>query len=285
MSERTGMSDAGDEDDPTGPDEATASLVAPVLLPAEGQDGVIQGYGEFELDVEQVLREKLPVFFDSLEQTPLTLEHVEALPERSKGAYMLFRGDDPKPVYAGKTDTTHGFRDRLARHAWTVQGRQNLDPAEMRFKAVRILVFAALDAEAILIREMRARMSGALAWNNSGFGSNDPGRNRDGQQPAKFDREFPVDINFPVPDFLDESLPIPQALDALKQRIPYLLRHGGLPNDRVMPALHGDKTVRGVITAAMSALPTGYQATVLHGRIVVYQETREYPYMLEAIRS
>ncbi|MBS5904722.1 GIY-YIG nuclease family protein [Roseomonas mucosa] len=259
--------------------------MAPVLLPAEGHGGVIQGYGEFELDVEQVLREKLPVFFDGLEQTPLTLEHVEALPERSKGAYMLFRGDDPKPVYAGKTDTTHGFRDRLARHAWTVQGRQNLDPAEMRFKAVRILVFAALDAEAILIREMRARMPGALAWNNSGFGSNDPGRNRDGQQPAKFDKEFPVDIDFPVPDFPDEALPIPQALDALKQRIPYLLRHGGLPNDRVMPALQGDKTVRGVLTAAMTGLPTGYQATVLHGRIVVYQETREYPYMLEAIRS
>jgi len=155
----------------------------------------------------------------------------------------------------------------------------------MRFKAVRILVFAALDAEAILIREMRARMPGALAWNNSGFGSNDPGRNRDGQQPAKFDKEFPVDIDFPVPDFPDEALPIPQALDALKQRIPYLLRHGGLPNDRVMPALQGDKTVRGVLTAAMTGLPTGYQATVLHGRIVVYQETREYPYMLEAIRS
>lgn len=279
------MSGTGDEENPTGSDETTASLVAPILLPAEGHGGAIQGYGEFELDVEQVLREKLPLFFDGLEQTPLTLEHVEALPERSKGAYMLFRSDDPQPVYAGKTDTTHGFRDRLSRHAWTVQGRQNLDPAEMRFKAVRIMVFAALDAEAILIREMRARMPGALAWNNSGFGSNDPGRNRDGQQPAKFDREFPVDIDFAVPDFPDKSLSVPDALDALKQQIPYLLRHGGLPKHSMMPAHQEGKTVRSVLTAAMGALSNGFQATVLHGRVIVYEEQREYPYMLEAICS
>ena len=198
---------------------------------------------------------------------------------------MLFRGDDPRPVYAGKTDTTHGFRDRLARHAWTVQGRQNLDPAEMRFKAVRIMVFAALDAEAILIKEMRARMPGSLAWNNSGFGSNDPGRNRDGQRPASFDQEYPVDIEFVVPDFPEIPLTIPAALDALKQRIPYLLRHGSIPGDQTMPQVSGVPTVRGLLSAAVNALPPGFQATVLHGRIVIYEERRDYPYMLEALRS
>jgi hypothetical protein len=272
---------AGDSDGA----DAAASVVAPIPLPAEGHGGVIRGYGEFELDVELVLREKLPVFFEALEQTPLTLENVGALPERSKGAYMLFRGDDPRPVYAGKTDTTHGFRDRLARHAWTVQGRQNLDPAQMRFKAVRILVFAALDVEAILIREMRTRMPGSLSWNNSGFGSNDPGRNRDGQRPANFDQEFPVDIEFTIPDFPTAALTIPDALDALKQRIPYLLRHGGLPADRAMPEVSGAMTVRSLLNAAMGALPPGFQATVLHGRVVIYQERRDYPFMLEAIRS
>ena len=275
--------DAGDG---AGPNEVTASVVAPIPLPAEGHGGIIRGYGEFELDVEQVLREKLPLFFEALDQTPLTLENVEALPERSKGAYLLFRGGDPQPVYAGKTDTTHGFRDRLARHAWTVQGRQNLNPTEMRFKAVRILVFAALDVEAILIREMRARMPGSLAWNNSGFGSNDPGRNRDGQRPANFDQEFPVDIEFMVPGFPETPLTIPAALDALKQRIPYLLRHGGIPGDRAMPQVAaGVRTVRGLLNAAVSALPPGFQVTVLHGRIVIYEERRDYPFMLEALRS
>lgn len=265
-------------------DEGTASIVGPTPLPAEGHGGTIEGYGEFELDVEQVLREKLPVFFDALAPTPLTLAAIESLPQRSKGAYLLFRGDDPRPVYAGKTDTTHGFRDRLARHAWTVQGRQHLDPSEMRFKAVRIMVFAALDAEAILIREMRALMPGALAWNNSGFGSNDPGRNRDGQRPAMFDQQFPVDINFPIFDF-PIGLPVPQALDVLKQRIPYLLRHDGLPKDVKMPVPGGPLTVRTLLHAAMFGLPRGFQATVLHGRIVIYEERRDYPFMLEAIRS
>jgi len=266
------------------PDES-ASIVPAAPLPAEGRTGVLQGYGEFELDVEEVLREKLPLFFKALAPMPLTIAAIEALPERSKGAYMLFRGDDPKPVYAGKTDTTHGFRDRLSRHAWTVQGRQNLDPAEMRFKALRIMVFAALDAEAILIREMRRLFPGALSWNNSGFGSNDPGKNRDGQRPGPFDQEFPVDIDFEVHDFPSGSMSVIAALDALKQRIPYLLRHGGISADHEVTIPEGARTVREVLTAAVRALPPGFQATILHGRIVVYAENRDYAYMLEAIRS
>ena len=269
----------------TPPPGGSASIVPPAPVPVEGHEGVLAGYGEFELDVEEVLREKLPLFFGALAPMPLTISVIDTLPERSKGAYLLFRGDDPRPVYAGKTDTTHGFRDRLARHAWTVQGRQNLDPGEMRFKAVRIMVFAALDAEAILIREMRNLMPGALIWNNSGFGSNDPGRNRDGQRPAYFDQQFPVDVEFEMPDFPTEPMPVLAVLDALKQRIPYLLRHGGLPSDHRASIPKGKQTVRRVLAAAMSALPPGFQATVLHGRIVVYKEREDYPYMLEAIRS
>ncbi len=128
-------------------------------------------------------------------------------------------------------------------------------------------------------------MPESLSWNNSGFGSNDPGRNRDGQRPANFDQEFPVNIDFVVPDFPKVPLTIPAALDALKQRIPYLLRHGGLPADRAMPQVSGVATVRGLLNAAMGALPSGFQATVLHGRVVIYQEQRDYPFMLEAIRS
>ena len=73
-----------------------------------------RGYVEYEIDVEKVLRDELPGVVDRAEIAPLTLEAIATIPERAKGAYVLF--ENGIPVYAGKTDTRHGFRSRLARH-------------------------------------------------------------------------------------------------------------------------------------------------------------------------
>jgi hypothetical protein len=129
------------------------------------------GYGEYEINVEQVLREELPDAFSMVPEAPLNPDFIGRIPLGYKGAYILFY--DRIPVYAGKTDTRHGFRDRLLRHSKSVQHRVNLDPARMSFRALRIMVFSAFDVEAILISEMRSRNQAYLSWNDSGFGSND----------------------------------------------------------------------------------------------------------------
>ena len=243
----------------------------------------VRGYDEFEIDVEAILRDQLPKFFTAVEAAPLTAANVAALPERAKGAYMLLL--DGTPVYAGKTDTRHGFRDRLNRHSWTVQGRIGLDPARMAFKAVRIMVFSAFDVEAILITEMKKAGAGALPWNNSGFGSNDPGKNRDGQQPAPFDQWYPVDIDFPLEGLPAGEVSLPELLGAVKGKLPYLIRNASFPDDARLSNVPAASTVREILNMAITALPSGWQVTVLHGRIIIYKENRDYPYKLEIMRS
>jgi hypothetical protein len=243
----------------------------------------VDGYDEFEIDVEAILRDQLPRFFAAVEAAPLTAANVAALPERAKGAYMLLL--DGKPVYAGKTDTRHGFRDRLSRHSWTVQGRKGLEPARLAFKAVRIMVFSAFDVEAILIAEMKKGDAAALPWNNSGFGSNDPGKNRDGQQPADFDKWYPIDIDFPVNGLPTGEISLQEFLRVVKDKLPYLIRNAPLPNDVRISGVPTASTVREILKMTIAALPPDWQVTVLHGRIIMYKENREYPYKIEVIRS
>lgn len=255
----------------------TSGAVGPHALTGVG------GYDEFEIDIEEILRGQLPKFFDDVPSAPLTPRNVDALPERAKGAYVLFLDDFP--VYAGKTDTRHGFRDRLGRHSWTVQGRANLDPRRLSFKAVRIMVFSAFDAEALLISEMKRINPKALPWNNSGFGSNDPGKNRDGQQPADFDQWYPVDIDFMMHNLPTSDVSLADLLGAAKQRLPFLVRNAPIPADVMVRNTKDMATLRQVLQVAVGALPPGWQVTVLHGRVIIYREKRDYEFKLEVMRS
>jgi hypothetical protein len=240
------------------------------------------GYGEYEIDIEEILRQGLPAFFASVPRAPLTAATVNAIPARAKGAYMLLL--DGHPVYAGKTDTRHGFRDRLGRHAFTVQHRRGLDPARLTFKAVRILVFSSFDVEAILIQETRRADPTALRWNFSGFGSNDPGRNRDAQEPAEFDIEFPVDIDRPLPDMATGEMSAGDALRRAKAILPYLLRFGGHAElDGTMVSIPDGATLRMILTTVLGRLPQGWQATVFPGRVIMYREDRHYPHATETL--
>ena len=245
---------------------------------------LVSGYGEYELDVEEILRAKLPVFFDGLAATPLTPANIATIPAGAKGAYMLFHGDDPMPVYAGKTDADAGFQDRLKRHAWTVQGRKGLDASKMKFKAVRIMVFAALDVEALLIRRMKEEIPGSLRWNYSGFGSNDPGKRRDGQEPADFDQWFPVDVDYLVQNLPSGTVPLRKLLAATKLHLPFLLRYQ-MPPDVPVPGVPSSAPLRDIIQLVMGALPKGWQCTVLHGRVILYSACVNYDHHQEVFRN
>ena len=198
---------------------------------------VIQGYDEFEIDLEAILRSQIPLSFRRFQAAPLTSDVIKAIPEHAKGAYILYL--DHRPVYAGKTDTRHGFRARLERHAWTIQGRSGLEARRLSFKAVRIMVFSAFDVEAILIAEMKKADPDVLAWNNSGFGSNDPGRNRDGQQPAEFDKLFPIDIDYIPGSFRNPGIVLVSRPPPRQPwvRIPGFLRNPGIPWMNFQPEL------------------------------------------------
>lgn len=254
------------------------------------------GYAEFELDIPAVMRRELPLYFDAMDASPLTEENIRSeVTDRAQGAYLLYLRDEL--VYVGKTDSQAGFRSRLSRHLKFVSHRRNIDPADVRFKAVRIFVFSNFDLEAMLIDEYTKRGGARPVWNYSGFGSNDPGRNREGQEPADFDLEFPVDIDREV-DFLppgEHSLL--EAVLTLKANLPYIFRYGtggahwrrghGVMADARVEVPEGPITTRRALTMVLDGLPDDWRATVLPNRVILYpeKEDAEYPGQLEALRK
>ena len=234
-----------------------------------------------------VLRERLPPFLNGITSAPLTEFNVNAIPQGAKGAYLLLHHD--RPVYVGKTDAKHGFRDRLMRHYYTLQDRVGIGPEEMSFKAVRILVFSIIDVEAILIETLRRQDPGALSWNNSGFGSNDPGDKRDGQEPAEFDRQYPIDVDRQLRFDVAGQRAVLDLLKIMRANLPYVLRF-----DTKSPRLielrdvhialpQGPTTTRRVLQTVIEALPAGWQATIFPGRIILYPRQTTYPFALATI--
>ncbi|WP_374090129.1 GIY-YIG nuclease family protein [Methylomicrobium lacus] len=242
-----------------------------------------KGYEEFEFDLPSALLINLVKLFDEMDSSALSIWNVASIPEE-QGVYQLLHKDSL--VYIGKTDAEAGLKKRLDRHAWTIQHRHNLDPMDVTFKAVRVFVFTAIDLETQLIKHYGAE--NIVSWNNSGFGSNDPGRERDTTtlKAEGFDELFPVDIDREIELNLSAPTSAADALKALKEALPYTFRfetagkrsrkpHLDLtdtPIDRLPKA----KTTRLIIETIVSQLPAGWQATALPSRVILYKEKRDY---------
>jgi hypothetical protein len=238
------------------------------------------GFGEFELDIERAFADYLPPFLDGVEPAQLSEDNIRRLPGRRNGVYLLMEGAAVR--YVGKTDQRSGFQDRLLRHAQHIRHRRNLDPSNVLFKAVSIPVFKNADIEPILIRHY-----GAI-WNGSGFGANDPGAERDTQRPGEFDLMHPVDVGVPL-DFIDTSTQSCRTiLRRLAERLPYTFRYEKKTRQDDLQAevsTAAAATMREVLHSVVGRLPSGvWQATVLHGRVILYPQRRDYEFMQEIIR-
>jgi len=234
---------------------------------------VTKGYAEFEFDLPEALLERLVRRFEDIEPAPLDGKSVSGVPE-AQGVYqLLLRGE---LVYIGKTDAAKGLRQRLERHATTIRHRNNLSPGDVSFRAIRVFVFTAMDLESQLISHY-----GGVAWQHSGFGSNDPGRNRDGTRlrAGGFDEQFPIDIDHPLDFEIQRSGLIRELLSELKKGLPYVFRYQALPSDVANTELalpSGLLTTRIVLTSVVDNMPTGWQATDMYARLILYRETKDY---------
>jgi Eco29kI restriction endonuclease len=237
------------------------------------------GFYEFEFDLPDALLSSLVKIFDGMDGAPLLPVNVSELPE-AQGVYQLLLGGEV--VYIGKTDAEAGLKNRLGRHAYSIQHRLNLDTEKVTFKAVRVFVFTAMDLETQLISHY-----GSSAWNFSGFGSNDPGRNRDNTRlkTEGFDATYPIDIDRQLDIEWPEHPTAAQIVTRLKAELPYTLRYelrtGGRKIHPDFEAAQvtlsaGRYTVRTLVEAVIQALPAGWQATALPSRVIIYQETTEY---------
>lgn len=245
----------------------------------------VDGYVEFEFDLPSALLSRLVDIFDEVGAAPLTSEFTASVPDE-QGVYQLFFGN--RLVYVGKTDGDAGLRSRLTRHSTKILERQNLDPQQVAFKAVRIFVFTAMDLEGDLIRHYGGVKN--LAWNGSGFGSNDPGKERDTTKVKSdnFDYLFPIDIDRARDFEIAEGESASEVLSRLKNSIPYTLRYqndGGRSRrahrDLESVSLAGSSralSVRQSLEHIADHLPKGWQIVALPGYIIMYKnDKRAYP--------
>ncbi len=246
---------------------------------------MVAGFIAFELDLMGAVLNQLVPQLDAMTGEPLTSAATAFLPD-AQGVYLLIH--QKKVHYVGKTDAEAGLRTRLTRHVAKFEQRDNIGPADVEFKAAQILVLTAMDIETQLISHYRAD------WNGSGFGSNDPGREREttAKPPQGFDARFPINIDRAVEILTPGATTVHRALMEMKVALPFTLRyelepgakgsqafrtrpHADLPASSVtIPA--GPMTIRQAVKLLVAALPAGWQATYFVSHLILYKEARSY---------
>jgi len=244
-----------------------------------------RAYLEFEFDLPQALLANLVDALEGMEAAELCERAVADIPDE-QGVYQLFLNG--ALVYVGKTDGDAGLSSRLRRHAIKMLQRHNLEPSMVSFKAVRVFVFTAMDLEGDLIRHYGGVRE--LAWNGSGFGSNDPGKERDTSKvkPDHFDAQFPINIDLTTEFRVKPGASAAEILSDLKSMLPYTLRFQSADGSSRKPhrdlettelaEFQGQVSVREMLRMVVSQLPTGWHVTALPGYIIMYKnDKRSFP--------
>lgn len=247
----------------------------------------LPGYSELELDLPAALLEALLSRLESIPAAKLLIANVGRLPE-AQGVYTLHLKPKAPPIYIGKTDSEAGLRHRLSRHSKKLLCRHNITQEQVYFRAVRLFVFTAMDLESTLIQHYGGVKN--VAWNNSGFGSNDPGKERDTTKFKNnhFDTLYPIDIDYEIDFGEEKNATVAEHLSKLKSLLPYNFRFER-PNPNSKNSFHEDflavavplqrqNTPRRVIETCMAALPAGWHATLLPSHIICYKnDPRNFP--------
>lgn len=242
-------------------------------------------FEELEFDLPTALIHALVALLDEMPSATLTEKHVSTV-ENQQGIYQLFL--DGELVYIGKTDADAGLQTRLRRHSKKIQGRIGLNSSRVTFKAVRIYVFTAMDLEELLIAHFG--LTSTNSWNNSGFGANDPGRERDSTRLKEhhFDKKYPIQLQLPVDVGADgKAQSVNDVLVKLKKAVPYLIRsqtasggskrpHEDLVKTPITIPAKKELTAERILRLIKTALGVEWQVTALPGYVVIYKEERSY---------
>lgn len=231
---------------------------------------------DFRLSMTRALRSQLIETLEALDWAQLSRANLNRLQARA-GVYQLAL--DGAPVYVGKADDS--LPGRLADHLKKLSGRtadqSGRAPAQrVSFRCCYVDEdLAAVAPERMLIAALGDR--GEAAWNKMGFGSNDPGRNRDRTlvKLGHFDRVFPIDLNHAVT--LDPPIgptTLVKVMNSVKRELPYTYRFAkGAPDVPVEPSdlPPGYAGTAGEWFEAFAALlPEGWVHVCLPGYVIAY---------------
>ncbi|MEO0971807.1 MAG: GIY-YIG nuclease family protein [Pseudomonadota bacterium] len=244
---------------------------------------MIPGYLELEFPLLERLADELQREFEALDAMAMSEANLGQIPDDAQGVYELFHHG--ALAYIGKTDADAGLGQRLARHRKKLRHRHGITPNDVGYKAIRLYTFTALDLEAELIR--RHGGTACVPWNGSGFGANDPGRERDTTtyKDDHFDKRFPIDIDRPLDLDVSSCGTVGDVLVKLKDHVPYVIRFArDGRKHRPHPDLMGSVTrvgrmkgsCRSLLAHVVPALPRGWRLHALPSHLVLYDDTRQY---------
>ncbi|APU16974.1 MULTISPECIES: GIY-YIG nuclease family protein [Actinoalloteichus] len=243
---------------------------------------------EFRLSIMKALGDQLLESIEQLEPAPLTSEHVDALDPRA-GVYQLRHHGEV--VYVGKANS---LPSRLEKHRRKLSGRRGIFLDDVSFTCLYVESdLPVVTPETMLIN--RNREAGRASWNSGGFGSNDPGKERDTTRlnVESFDAKYPVRLDWPCGE-LSGGLALADLLVELKAHLPYVFRYEsarikstdvlGGPYGEIV-SIRSDASAEDVFEAIIDVLPPGWQLTVLHGYVILYQKIQGVPDAQRILRS
>lgn len=225
----------------------------------------------------ETVSEQLFARLQTIAATPLTPSALNTLAtfqtanHSIQGVYVLYKG--AVAIYIGKASN---MRVRLNKHMKKISGRENITPGEISYKCLLLDKSMSTAAnETILIRMFHPEG----AWNNAGFGPNDPGKQRDTTTPSDFDSNFPIKVDFPV-HAVNSTETVDSLFKKMKASLPYVFRFQELPatiSGRTLDLSSTPHEAQALLTAAMEKFDTGWRAAVLAYGMVIYKALKDYP--------
>ena len=234
-------------------------------------------FDHFRFSLPRAVTEQLVERLDQMQPTPFNLDAIKQLSdfqekERvTQGVYVIYILD--KAVYAGKA---RDLAERLEQHFEKLRGRKGIKLNEVGIKGLLLDENWSTSAnEDLIIKHFKDR--GQCQFNGSGFGPKDPGKNRDGSEPSRFDMEFPINEAYPI-DGVQEKLTIGEALAQLKAQLPYLFRYSVSASESAMTVdLTGvPRTAQEIAVQIAKTLGESWQLMRFKNGFTLYKGSQSY---------
>lgn len=251
------------------------------------ENNIAKAHARFELNIPAAMLDQLVKTLENLQPIALSEIEREDLPNGA-GVYQLIH--KKQIVYTGKSDGN--IVHRLQRHRLALSGRRNIAVKDITFRYITLSDFwDPVIPETSLIDHFVKDES--VSWNRTGYGSNDPGRNREMTEVNSFDLQHPVDSSFKLATLKSGEYSVNEYLQWIKKELPYTFRYytdnpkswqtgSKMYNDLRIKHDAAQVTASSVIVNVARQLQEGtgkpWQATALPPRIILYpEEGIEYP--------
>ncbi|MEK6261136.1 MAG: hypothetical protein AABP62_21260 [Planctomycetota bacterium] len=249
-------------------------------------------YGRFDFDLAAAVMDQLIAAFDTLTIGPLIKPVIDEI-DAEQGVYLLYIGT--RLMYVGKA--VMPLPTRLEQHRWNLSGRNNINMMELGFKGLIIHKnWGPSVHEKILISHYRGQ--GDSQWNKTGLGNHDPGHNREDTitEDDHFDMLYPIKEDFVPEGVTAGEWNAREMLKTMKQALPFIFRYecddpkrhgsGSIKyNDITISVPRAGMTLKELLNLIVAGFPETWQATFFPGRVIFYEERRNYAHATDVIRK